>query len=152
MPSLDPNDWFSILSRISLAIFAGGIVGLERQLDRKPAGLRTHMLVSLGSALFVMTSLQLGTHGNDNTSRVIQGIVSGIGFLGAGEIFAKSRSTPDDVKIQGLTSAAAIWVSASLGVAAGSGLWFVASTGAIATLIILKMVKAAEKYMDREDS
>jgi putative Mg2+ transporter-C (MgtC) family protein len=152
MPSLDPVDWLSILSRISLAIFAGGVVGLERQLDRKPAGLRTHMLVSLGAALFVMTSLQLGTQANDNAGRVIQGIVSGIGFLGAGEIFAKSRSAPDGVKIHGLTSAAAIWVSASLGVAAGSGLWLMALIGAIATLIILKMVKAAERYIDREDS
>jgi putative Mg2+ transporter-C (MgtC) family protein len=151
MASLDPADWFSIFTRISLAILVGGIVGLERQIDRKPAGLRTHMLVSLGSALFVMTSLQLGTHGDDNTSRVIQGIVSGIGFLGAGEIFSKFRSAAD-VKIQGLTSAAAIWVSASLGVAAGSGLGVMALTGAIATLIILKVVKAAERSIDREDS
>ena len=56
---LAPTDWFSILARLSLAIFAGGAIGLERQLDRKPAGLRTHMLVSLGAALFVMTGLQL---------------------------------------------------------------------------------------------
>ncbi|MBI4784712.1 MAG: MgtC/SapB family protein [Oscillatoriophycideae cyanobacterium NC_groundwater_1537_Pr4_S-0.65um_50_18] len=150
MLPLDPSDWISILARLSLAIFVGGLVGLERQIGRKPAGLRTHMLVSLGSALFVMTGLQFGQNSLDNTTRIIQGIVSGIGFLGAGEIFAKSRRTPDEIKIQGLTSAAAIWVSASLGVAAGCGLWFMALTGAIATTLVLHVIKYAEKRLDRE--
>ncbi len=71
MPPLDPTDWFSIFARLSLALFAGGLVGLERQVDRKPAGLRTHMLVSLGAALFVMVGLQLNQNGLDNTSRII---------------------------------------------------------------------------------
>ena len=143
---LAPTDWFSILARLSLAIFAGGAIGLERQLDRKPAGLRTHMLVSLGASLFVMTGLQFGASG-EGASRAIQGIVTGIGFLGAGEIFSKSRSSSQEVKIQGLTSAAAIWVSASLGVAAGAGLWFMALVGAIATVVILQCVKQAEKFL-----
>jgi putative Mg2+ transporter-C (MgtC) family protein len=134
---------------LSLALFVGGLVGLERQIDRKPAGLRTHMLVSLGASLFVMTGLQLSPNALENTSRIIQGIVSGIGFLGAGEIFAKSRTTPDEVKIQGLTSAAAIWVSASLGVAAGCGLWFMALSGAIATIFVLLVIKRTEKKLDR---
>ena len=150
MPPLDPTDWFSIFARLSLALFAGGLVGLERQVDRKPAGLRTHMLVSLGAALFVMVGLQLNQNGLDNTSRIIQGIVSGIGFLGAGEIFAKSRTTPDEVRIQGLTSAAAIWVSASLGVAAGCGLWFMALSGAIATIFVLLVIRRTEKQLDRD--
>lgn len=149
MTPTDPNDWFSILARLSLAIFAGGLVGLERQLDRKPAGLRTHMLVSLGAAMFVMTGLQLGA-GTDNVGRVMQGIVAGIGFLGAGEIFAKSRTNPHEVKIHGLTSAAAIWVSASLGVASGVGLWQIALTGAIATVFILQVVKLVEKPLDSD--
>ncbi|MBW4661462.1 MAG: MgtC/SapB family protein [Drouetiella hepatica Uher 2000/2452] len=149
MPPLDPTDWFSTLARLSLALFVGGLVGLERQIDRKPAGLRTHMLVSLGASLFVMTGLQLSPNALENTSRIIQGIVSGIGFLGAGEIFAKSRTTPDEVKIQGLTSAAAIWVSASLGVAAGCGLWFMALSGAIATIFVLLVIKRTEKKLDR---
>ena len=143
---LAPTDWFSILARLSLALFAGGAIGLERQIDRKPAGLRTHMLVSLGAALFVMTGLQMGGS-TDGASRVIQGIVAGIGFLGAGEIFSKSREALNEVKIQGLTSAAAIWVSASLGVAAGAGLWFMALVGAIATIFILQLVKQAEKFL-----
>jgi len=149
MPPLDPTDWFSILARLSLAIFAGGLVGLERQIDRKPAGLRTHMLVGLGASLFVMVGLQLSPNGLDNTTRIIQGIVSGIGFLGAGEIFAKSRTTSDEVKIQGLTSAAAIWVSAALGVAAGCGLWLTALSGAIATTLILQVIRRTENWLDR---
>jgi putative Mg2+ transporter-C (MgtC) family protein len=143
---LNPTDWFSILARLSLALFAGGAIGLERQFDRKPAGLRTHMLVSLGAALFVMTGLQLGAS-TEGASRVIQGIVAGIGFLGAGEIFAKSKDISHEVRIQGLTSAAAIWVSASLGVAAGAGLWFMALVGAIATVCVLQLVKRAEKFL-----
>ncbi len=75
--------------------------------------------------------------------------MSGIGFLGAGEIFAKSRTTPDEVRIQGLTSAAAIWVSASLGVAAGCGLWFMALSGAIATIFVLLVIRRTEKQLDR---
>jgi putative Mg2+ transporter-C (MgtC) family protein len=150
MPPLNPTDWLSILARLSLAIFTGGLVGLERQIDRKPAGLRTHMLVSLGAAIFVMAGLQLSSNGLDNTTRIIQGIVSGIGFLGAGEIFAKSRTTPEEVKIQGLTSASAIWVSASLGVAAGCGLWFMALSGAIATTLVLYVIKRTERRIDRD--
>jgi putative Mg2+ transporter-C (MgtC) family protein len=149
---LASTDWFSILARLSLAVFAGGAIGLERQLDRKPAGLRTHMLVSLGAALFVMTGLQLGGS-PDGASRVIQGIVAGIGFLGAGEIFSKSRDNLHEARIQGLTSAAAIWVSASLGVAAGAGLWFMALVGAIATVFILQLVRQMEKFLaiDQQD-
>jgi putative Mg2+ transporter-C (MgtC) family protein len=150
MSSLDPTDWSAILSRLGLAILVGGMVGLERQIDRKPAGLRTHMLVSLGSALFIMTGLQLGDRAIDNASRIIQGVVAGIGFLGAGEIFAKSRTNPGDVRVHGLTSAAAIWVSAALGVAAGFGLWFTALCGAIATLFILQVVRLSEKYLNRK--
>ncbi|MBD3885070.1 MgtC/SapB family protein [Phormidium tenue FACHB-886] len=149
MTPIDPSDWFIILARVSLAIFTGGLVGLERQLEHKPAGLRTHMLVSLGAAMFVMTGLQLGA-GTDNVGRVMQGIVAGIGFLGAGEIFAKSRTNPHEVKIQGLTSAAAIWVSASLGVASGVGLWQIALTGAIATVFILQVVKLVEKPLNSD--
>lgn len=149
-PALNSTDWLGIIGRISLAIFVGGIVGLERQIERKPAGLRTHMLVSLGAALFVMAGLQLGSDAINNTSRIIQGIVSGIGFLGAGEIFAKSKTALNEVKVQGLTSAAAIWVSASLGVAAGSGLWIMALTASIATVLILRVIKYAETYFDRD--
>jgi len=148
--SLIPDHWFDILGRLGLAIAVGASIGWERQSERKPAGLRTHMLVSLGSAMFVLSSLQVGAAypASDTVSRVIQGIASGIGFLGAGEIVSKSASSsaddPTAIKIHGLTSAAAIWVSASLGVASACGLWLISMVGALSTLIILWGVKKIE--------
>lgn len=141
-----PDHWLDILFRLCLAIASGAAVGWERQIEHKPAGLRTHMLVSLGAALFVLTSLQLseGESGADAISRVIQGITAGIGFLGAGEIFSKYSSRSDEVKVRGLTSAAAIWISASLGVAAGCGLWLLCLLGALSTVLILAGVKKIE--------
>jgi putative Mg2+ transporter-C (MgtC) family protein len=107
------------------------------------------MLVSLGAAIFVMASIQVGDRiSTDATSRVIQGIVAGIGFLGAGEIFSKSSRASmgedSDVKVRGLTSAAAIWVSASLGIAAGAGLWFMGVVATLMALLILWGVKKIE--------
>lgn len=138
-------DWQNTLVRLSLAIFIGALVGLERQLDHKPAGLRTHMLVSLGAAIFVLIGIQIGTveESASSVSRIIQGITAGIGFLGAGEIINQVQQS-GEIKVQGLTSAAAIWVSASLGVAAGCGLWAIGLFGAIATFIILRVAKRLE--------
>jgi len=141
-------DWQSTLIRLSLAIFIGALIGLERQLDHKPAGLRTHMLVSLGAAIFVLIGIQIGPieESANSVSRIIQGITAGIGFLGAGEIITQVQQT-GEVKVQGLTSAAAIWVSASLGVAAGCGLWTIGLFGAIATFVILRVAKTLERQI-----
>lgn len=139
-----PGNWLDTLFRLGLAIVVGSIIGLERQSEHKPAGLRTHMMVSLGAALFVIVSIQTSGAQSDAFTRVIQGITSGIGFLGAGEIFSKSRSNSEQVKVQGLTSAAAIWVSAALGAAAGCGLWFTSLIGALMAFVILKGVKKIE--------
>jgi putative Mg2+ transporter-C (MgtC) family protein len=141
--------WFELFLRLVLAIVVGGLVGLERQIERKPAGLRTHMLVSLGAAIFVLISLEgSGTPADANAnSRVIQGIVTGVGFLGAGEIFSKSRSDADSIPIRGLTSAAAIWVSAALGAAVGCGLWELAVMGALLTLLVLWVLKKLERLI-----
>lgn len=143
---LDPTNWIGVLSRISLALFVGGLVGLERELDKKPAGLRTHMLVSLGAAIFVLIGIQTGiVQSEPNTiSRIMQGLLAGIGFLGAGEIFSNTRTATEEVRIQGLTSAAAIWVSAALGTAAGCGLWFMSLVGATVTTIVLWGIKKLE--------
>lgn len=149
---IEPTNWIGILVRLGLAIAVGGAIGFERELERKPAGLRTHMLVSLGSALFVLAGIQTGiVEIEPNTlSRIIQGLIAGIGFLGAGEIFSTTRtgsgsaSASESIRIQGLTSAAAIWVSAALGTAAGCGLWFIALVGGAATLLILQGVKRLE--------
>jgi putative Mg2+ transporter-C (MgtC) family protein len=140
------TDLPGILSRLTLAILIGALIGLERQLDHKSAGLRTHMLVSLGAAIFVLTGIQIGTLDDSvgSVSRIIQGITAGVGFLGAGEIINKVRQS-GEIKVQGLTSAAAIWVSASLGVAAGCGLWTIALFGAIATFLILRVAKRLEE-------
>ncbi|BAY76324.1 MgtC/SapB transporter [Nostoc linckia NIES-25] len=125
----------------------GGIIGWERQIRHKPAGLRTHMLVTLGSALFAIIPLQTGQlqTSPDALSRVIQGIATGVGFLGAGEIVRQSSQPSEQLEIKGLTSAAAIWVSAGLGIAAGCGLWQLGLIGAILTFLILKLFKKLEK-------
>ena len=124
-------------------MFVGGIIGWERQLRNKPAGLRTHMLVSMGSALFVLIPLAMAKNPNglDAVERVIQGIAAGIGFLGAGEILRQSQQEIGKVEVHGLTSAAAIWVSAALGTAAGCGLWKLALIGALMSLFVLRVIK-----------
>ena len=144
---LSPDHWLGILLRLCLALLVGGIIGWERQLRRKPAGFRTHMLVSMGSALFVLIPLALGKNenGRDAIERVIQGIAAGIGFLGAGEILRQSKQERGEVEVHGLTSAAAIWVSAALGSAAGCGLWQLALIGALLSLFVLKVVKEFER-------
>ena len=128
-------------------MFVGPIIGWERQLRHKPAGLRTHMLVSMGSALFVLIPLAMAKNPNglDAVERVIQGITAGIGFLGAGEILRQSKQEIGKVEVHGLTSAAAIWVSAALGTAAGCGLWQLALIGALMSLFVLRVIKKLER-------
>jgi len=131
-----------------MALVFGAIIGIERQIGRKPAGLRTHMLVSLGSALLIMIPLQIvdtAAEGRDAISRVIQGIAAGVGFIGAGEILRENRSQTRLDRVRGLTSAAAIWVSAGLGVAAGCGLWQTGLIGSILALIVLTVFKRLEQ-------
>ena len=145
--SLAPNDWLGITFRLSIALIVGAIIGLERQIRHKPAGLRTHMLVSLGSALFVLIPLQVVTtqESRDAISRVVQGIAAGVGFLGAGEILRESQQAMIS-QVRGLTSAAAIWVCAALGIAAGCGLWQMGLIGAVLSLLVLSLFKRFEKH------
>lgn len=126
----------------------GATIGLERQIRRKPAGLRTHMLVSLGSALFTLIIMQTGglQASPDALSRVIQGIAAGVGFLGAGEIVRQSSQESQKLEIHGLTSAAAIWISAALGIAAGCGLWQLGLIGAMLSFLVLNVFKRLEKH------
>lgn len=132
-----------------MALVIGAIIGLERQIRHKPAGLRTHMLVSLASALFTLIPLSIpsvngGTLDASALSRVIQGITAGVGFLGAGEILRQSSENSSRLEIKGLTSAAAIWASAALGIASGCGLWQLALIGAIMCFLVLYFVKLVE--------
>ncbi|MHC5740731.1 MAG: MgtC/SapB family protein [Nostoc sp.] len=144
---LATNDWLNISFRLCVALLIGAIIGLERQIRHKPAGLRTHMLVSLGSALFTLIIMQTGglQASPDALSRVIQGIAAGVGFLGAGEIVRQSSQESQQLEIHGLTSAAAIWVSSALGIAAGCGLWQLGLISAMLTFLVLNVFKRLEK-------
>lgn len=154
-PVFSLNDWLNITLRLTLALVIGGVVGWNRQLSGKPAGLRTHMLVSFGSAIFVLVALQpdfrnpSNTYSSDSLSRVIQGISTGIGFLGAGEILRQSDTVSGKIKVRGLTSAAAIWVSAALGIAIGAGLWPISLIGTLLTVLTLGLVKKLEQRMEK---
>ncbi len=143
---INSHDWFTLLFRVGMALLFGGVLGLDRQLREKPAGLRTYMLVSLGSALFVLIPLQMGDRNlSENAlSRVIQGVATGVGFLGAGEIIRPSSRDSSSVTIKGLTSAAAIWVAAVLGILAGCGLWQLGLIGLIAAFLVLTLLKHIE--------
>ncbi len=155
---IQADDWLALLFRLVLAALIGGLIGLNREWSGKAAGLRTHMLVSLGSALFVMTPLiSSGSLHPDAISRAVQGVATGVGFLGAGEIIHLSRSsrrpqTPDRPIVQGLTSAASIWVTAALGMAIACGLWQASLIGTALVLIILSVTKWIERLIPVPDS
>ncbi len=118
-----------VMVRLVLAALLGGLLGIERESHGKAAGVRTHMLVSMGAALFVLVSQQSGMLEAD-MSRVVQGIVAGVGFLGAGAIL----KLDDEEKVKGLTTAAGIWLTAAIGVAAGMGR---EATAVLSTLLAL---------------
>lgn len=124
-----------IMLRLALAALLGGILGYERELKRRSAGVRTHMLVAVGSALFVIGPMQSGMPLED-MSRVLQGIVQGIGFLGAGAIIVRARQQ----LVEGLTTAANIWATAGIGIIAGLGLESTAVLSTVVVLIILSAV------------
>ncbi|MEH2288860.1 MgtC/SapB family protein [Nostoc sp.] len=148
---LATDDWLNISFRLCTALLIGAIIGLERQIRHKPAGLRTHILVSLGSALFTLIILQTGglQASPDALSHVIQGIAAGVGFLGAGEIVRQSSQASQQLEIHGLTSAAAIWVSSALGIAAGCGLWQLGLISAMLTFLVLSVFKRFEKHQKK---
>lgn len=128
--------------RLLVAVALGAMLGYERESIGASAGLRTHMLVSLGSALFVLIPLQAGMAIED-LSRVIQGVTAGIGFLGAGAIL-KSQT---EGEITGLTTAASVWLTAAVGVAAGMGREATAVLSAILALIILSLLRRKERQL-----
>ncbi|MBD0335501.1 MAG: MgtC/SapB family protein [Cyanobacteria bacterium Co-bin13] len=139
MLDLHPLSWSELLNRLLLAFLLGSVIGIDRELEQKSAGLRTNMLVSLGTALFVLSTLQSGTAqaSTDALPRVIQGVATGVGFVGAGAIFQRDR-------VHGLTSAAAVWVSAAVGLTAALGQWQLGLMGVTLTLITLRAVKWVE--------
>jgi putative Mg2+ transporter-C (MgtC) family protein len=136
----DPAQAVRITIRFFAAIAVGAIVGFEREQTGKAAGLRTHLLVSVASALFVLAPLEGGMATND-VSRVIQGVATGIGFIGAGAILKRK----DESEIQGLTTAAGIWLTAAAGLAAGLGRLGLALAAAVLAWVILRVVERIDE-------
>jgi putative Mg2+ transporter-C (MgtC) family protein len=127
--------------RLGLAALLGAVIGLQRERVHSTAGLRTHMLVSLGSAFFVLAAIESGATASD-VSRVIQGLVAGVGFLGAGTIL----KIGDRAEVHGLTTAASIWLTAAVGTGAGLGHIWLPALGAILGWIILGPIGRLEKH------
>jgi putative Mg2+ transporter-C (MgtC) family protein len=136
----DARQLARIVIRLLVAMLLGAVVGIQREQTGKPAGLRTHMLVSLGAALFVLAPAEAGMTSAD-LSRVIQGLATGIGFLGGGAILKLS----EEHQIRGLTSAAAIWMTAAIGVAVGLGRIWIAVLSMVLTWFILAVVDKIER-------
>jgi putative Mg2+ transporter-C (MgtC) family protein len=133
-----PDSTWEVIGRLGLATLLGAAIGANREWEGKPAGLRTHALVALGAALFTMVGLLLTRDDASATSRILQGITAGLGFIGGGVIMRR----PEVQDVQGLTSAAIIWLVSAIGVAAGAGMW---RTSLAALALTLSVVVAGEK-------
>ena len=138
-------DFAAVALHLLVASVLGGLVGIEREHAGRWAGLRTHILVALGSALFVITMTQFQLDA-DAVSRVVQGIATGIGFIGAGSIL----KLPEERQIEGLTTAAGIWVTAAVGVAAGLGLLGAATLTVVISVLVLRSVTLLERRGNRD--
>jgi putative Mg2+ transporter-C (MgtC) family protein len=135
----DPSDVTRVCVRMLVALALGAMLGYQRESIGAAAGLRTHMLVSLGSAIFVLVPYQAGMSLQD-IARVLQGVTAGIGFLGAGAILKLHNE-----QIKGLTTAAGIWLTSAVGVAAGMGLEATAILSAIFAWIVLSVLRSHKK-------
>src|SRR5918911_4796675 len=138
-----------LVGRLLVAVVLGSVLGWERQMGRHPAGLRTHMLVSLGAAAYTVAGIYgvAGVFGSgfgsvQDPGRVAAQIITGIGFLGAGTIW---RSSGDEGVIRGLTTAASIWVAASIGMLTGYGLYVLAAGTAVLSFAVLRLMRGAER-------
>ena len=134
--------WLDIILRLGAAVLIGSMIGLDREMHHKSTGMRTLGLVALGSALAV---LAMANDPKADASRVIQGVITGVGFLGAGVIL----HGPTGVQVQGLITAAAIWITASLGVLCGLAAWRILAVGLVLTFFLLIAVGAVERRLNR---
>lgn len=141
----DARQLVHVIIRLVAATLLGAVVGLQRERAGKPAGVRTHILVTLGTAVFIMACSGVGMS-SDGLSRVIQGIVTGIGFIGAGSILKLNEQRD----IQGLTTAAGIWMTAAIGVAVGLGSLGVALLSTLFTLVILELAGLSEVRAEKK--
>ncbi|MFQ5967495.1 MAG: MgtC/SapB family protein [Acidimicrobiia bacterium] len=128
--------------RLAAAALLSGVIGFEREFQKKPAGLRTHMLVGMGSALFAIVSLS--SFEALDPSRIAAGVVTGVGFLGAGAIFREGQF------VRGLTTAAGLWVVAGIGLAAGAGDIGLAAVASGVALTVLLVLGALESYLGKK--
>jgi putative Mg2+ transporter-C (MgtC) family protein len=133
------------LARLALAAVLGAIVGIERELRQKEAGLRTNTLITIGSALFTIMSIELVAGSGADPGRIAAQIVTGIGFLGGGAILHQKGA------IQGLTTAATIWMNAAIGVACGGGRFELAIVATAITLLTLVGLVPVDKWLDRRN-
>jgi putative Mg2+ transporter-C (MgtC) family protein len=145
---VNPNVQHDLVAMIASTVL-GTMVGWERQLGRKPAGLRTHTLVCLGSTMFVLVTKHavsdIGGPSMDPT-RIIHGVITGVGFLGAGSIMRTEGY------VHGLTTAASVWMVAAIGVAVGVHAYWLALMGTVLALIVLEFFRWVERFMSPEDS
>jgi putative Mg2+ transporter-C (MgtC) family protein len=142
---LTPTLELALLGRLALSVVLGGVLGWERQLGQQPAGLRTHMLVSMGATAYTLAGVY-GVAGNgtvQDAGRVSAQIVTGIGFIGAGAIW---RSTGNERVIRGLTTASTIWMAASIGMLCGYGLYLLAVGASVLTVIVLRAMLGLERF------
>ena len=129
-----PLSFGTVLLRLGAAVGVGALIGLDRELRQKPAGIRTLALVALGSAVFVLETIDSSRSPyTDPTSRVIQGIITGVGFLGAGSIM---RNIGEE-SVRGLTTAASIWLAAAMGIACGLANWPLVVVGGLLGVLVL---------------
>ncbi len=127
------------IGRLLMACLLGGVIGLQREISRKAAGVRTNLLISMGAAFFTLLSAVLAGDANPDKGRVASNIVQGIGFLGAGLILHNRN------RVSGLTSAASVWAVASIGMACGAGLYAAAAVAAIIVVVALQLVGLLER-------
>jgi putative Mg2+ transporter-C (MgtC) family protein len=148
MDTWEWNVFWEDAARIGVATLLGGAIGFEREWKGHWAGLRTHMMVAIGCAIFVIAGLDVAGDQRESVTRVIQGIASGIGFLGAGTILKLDKKQ----EIKGLTTASSIWLAAALGTTAGMGEYALAVAAAIISLFVLGVLGPAEKFFEQRQA
>jgi len=137
----DLAQFLDVLTRMLVAIVLGGLLGAEREVHGRWAGFRTHMMVSMGAAMFVMAGTGIASLSSSDLTRVVQGIATGVGFLGAGTILKLS----DKMEVKGLTTASSIWLAAAVGTATGLGQYGLAVAGAVVAFAVLGLLRPIDK-------
>jgi putative Mg2+ transporter-C (MgtC) family protein len=138
-------DWSGDIPAILLAVVCGAVIGIERQFKHKPAGLRTNIMICLGAAVFTLISEKMSLGAQDSVTRIAAQIVTGVGFLGAGAVIQ------DRGGIHGLTTAATIWLVASIGMACGARLYYLAIITTVLALAVLIGLGHIDKYFEHHD-